>query len=243
MPGASTFVLVHGAWGGAHTWRAVRPLLWRAGHEVITPSLTGIGERAHLTSPQIDLSVHIEDVVNAVLYEDATEIVLVGFSYGGMVVTGALAHIADRVHELVYLDAFVPADGEALVDLVGAAGRRGQRQTLALGDAWLVPPRDRTYDDAAEAAFAEPRRTPQPARTFSEPVHLSMSLESYPFGRTYIKALGDARSSDGPDAFWDAADRYRDNPAWRYLEHPSNHMIPQNDPAGLAAILLALTEP
>ena len=243
MARTSRFVLVHGAWGEAHTWREVRPLLWQAGHEVFTPSLTGIGERAHLTGPHVDLSVHIEDVVNAVLYEDATEIVLVGFSYGGMVVTGALAHIADRVRELVYLDAFVPADGEALVDLTGAAGRGGQRQTLNLGDAWLVPPRDRTYDDPSEAAFAAPRRTPQPARTFTEQVHLPMPLESYPFGRTYIKALGDPRSPGGPDAFWDAADRYRDNAAWRYLEHPSNHMIPQNDPAGLAEILLALAKP
>ena len=178
MAGASRFVLVHGAWGGAHTWRAVRPLLWQAGHEVITPSLTGIGERAHLTGPHVDLSVHIEDVVNAVLYEDATEIVLVGFSYGGMVVTGALAHIADRVRELVYLDAFVPADGEALVDLTGAAGQRGQRPTITLGDAWLVPPRDRDFDDPSEAAFAKQRRTPQPARTFTEHVHLPMVLES-----------------------------------------------------------------
>ena len=240
MPRAPTFVLVHGAWGGAHAWRAVRPLLWRAGHEVLTPSLTGIGERAHLTGPHVDLSVHVEDVVNAVLYEDATEIALVGFSYGGMVVTGALAHIADRVRELVYLDAFVPADGEALIDLTGAAGRSGQRQTLHLGEAWLVPPPDRNYDDPSEATFAAARRTPQPVRTFTEQVHLGMLLESYPFGRTYIKALGDPRSSSDPDPFWDAADRYRDNPAWRYLEHPSNHMIPQNDPAGLAEILLAL---
>src|ERR1700684_2243579 len=83
-----TFVLVHGAWGGAHGFRKVRPLLRAAGHEVFTPSLTGIGERAHLTSPSVNLTTHIRDVVNVVLYEDLDDITLLGFSYGGMVVTG-----------------------------------------------------------------------------------------------------------------------------------------------------------
>lgn len=237
----STFVLVHGAWGGAHTWRGVRPLLWGAGHHVFTPGLTGIGERAHLTSPHVDLSVHVDDVVNVVLYEDLHEIVLVGFSYGGMVVTGALQHVADRVRELVYVDAFVPAHGQAIADLTAAMGPgQAVASARAPGEPWLVPPRDRTFDDPAEGEFAAPRRSSQPLRTFTEPVHLVQPLEDHPFGRTYVKALGDPRRTDGPDAFWDAADRYRDHPAWRYLEHPSNHMIPQNDPAGLAAMLLDL---
>lgn len=237
----ATFVLVHGAWGGAHTWRGVRPLLWRAGHAVFTPSLTGIGERAHLTGPHVDLSVHVDDVVNTILYEDLREIVLVGFSYGGMVVTGALAHVGDRVRELVYLDAFVPHDGQAVADLTSAMGPGDALPAVRRpGEPWLVPPRDRAYDDPAEAEFAAPRRSHQPLRTFTEPVRLLRPLEEHPFGRTYVKALGDPRKPAGPDAFWDAADRYRDHPAWRYREHPSNHMIPQNDPAGLAAMLLEL---
>lgn len=237
----TTYVLVHGAWGGAHTWRTVRPLLWRSGHAVFTPSLTGIGERAHLTSPHVDLSVHIDDVVNTVLYEDLTDIVLVGFSYGGMVVTGSLLHIGDRVRELVYVDAFVPADGQAIADLTSAMGP-GEAVPVARapGEPWLVPPRDRMFDDPAETEFATPRRSAQPLRTFTEPVRLLQPLEAYPFGRTYIKALGDPRKPSGPDAFWEAADRYRDHPAWRYLEHPSNHMLPQNDPAGLTGMLLDL---
>ena len=104
----AVFVLVHGAWGGAHGFRKVRGPLLAAGHEVFTPSLTGIGERAHLTSPQVCLTTHVADVVNAVWYEDLSDIVLLGFSYGGFVVTGALGHIGDRVRHLVYLDAFVP---------------------------------------------------------------------------------------------------------------------------------------
>src|SRR5262245_40660586 len=108
----TVFVLVHGAWGGAHGFRKVRGPLLAAGHEVFTPSLTGIGERAHLTSPQVCLTTHVADVVNAVWYEDLSDIVLLGFSYGGFVVTGALGYIAERVRHLVYLDAFVPGDGD-----------------------------------------------------------------------------------------------------------------------------------
>ncbi len=104
----ATYVLVHGAWGGAHTFHIVRPMLTAHGHEVFTPSLTGVGERVHLASPQVDLSTHIADVVNQIFYEDLHDIVLLGFSYGGMVVTGALAHVGDRVRHLVFLDAFVP---------------------------------------------------------------------------------------------------------------------------------------
>ena len=101
----ATFVLVHGAWGGAHGFRHVRRLLRAAGHEVTTPCLTGIGERVHLASPLVNLSTHIRDVVNHILYEDLDQIVLVGFSYGGFVVIGALEHIAERVKHLVFLDA------------------------------------------------------------------------------------------------------------------------------------------
>jgi pimeloyl-ACP methyl ester carboxylesterase len=115
----TVFVLVHGAWGGAHGFRKVRGPLRAAGHEAFTPSLTGIGERAHLTSPQVCLTTHIADVVNAVRYEDLSDIVLLGFSYGGFVVTGALEHIAERVRHLVYLDAFVPGDGDTVADLAG----------------------------------------------------------------------------------------------------------------------------
>jgi pimeloyl-ACP methyl ester carboxylesterase len=150
----AVFVLVHGAWGGAHGFRKVRGPLREAGHEVFTPSLTGIGERAHLTSPQVILTTHIADVVNAVWYEDLSDIVLLGYSYGGVVVTGALEHIGDRVRHLVYLDAFVPGDGETVASLGGATAGSG---LAALGRDWLVPPLPREYDDPAEADAAPGR--------------------------------------------------------------------------------------
>lgn len=232
----TTFVLVHGAWGGAHTWRSVRPLLRTAGHAVFTPALTGVGERVHLTGPQVCLSTHIDDVANQIFYEDLDDLVLLGFSYGGMVVTGALEHVGDRVRELVYLDAFVPDDGRSAADLGGfdLDGPPGTNVD------WAVPPSQRIYDDPTEATFAEPRRTPQPVRTFTEPVRLRRPLESLGIGLTYIKATQDDRITDRPDPFWAAADHARGHSAWRYEEIDSNHMVPQNRPAELAEILFSL---
>ena len=235
MTGSVTFVLVHGAWGGAHGFRHVRRLLHAAGHEVFTPSLTGIGERAHLASPQVCLTTHIADVANTVLYEDLRDIVLLGFSYGGLVVTGALEHVGGRVAHLVYLDAFVPGDGQNADDADG-----GRAAAIGPGASWLVPPQPRDFDDPAEAAWSAARRTPHPAGCFSEPVRLARPLEDYPFTRTYIKASAEPRA-DPPGPFWAAADRVRNSPAWRYREIATTHMIPSNRPHDLTSLLLELT--
>ena len=233
----AVFVLVHGAWGGAHGFRKVRGPLRAAGHEVFTPSLTGIGERAHLTSPQVCLTTHVTDVVNTVLYEDLRDIVLLGFSYGGFVVTGALEHLAERVRHLVYLDAFVPGDGDTVAG-AGGTGGTGYGVT-GLGRDWLVPPLPREFDDPAEAAWAGARRTPHPVGCFTEPVRLARPLEDYPFTRTYIKATGEPRPEAG-GPFWAAADRAKASPAWRYREIATNHMIASNRPEELARLLLDL---
>ncbi len=232
----TTYVLVHGAWSGAHCFRKVRPPLQRAGHDVFTPSLTGIGERAHLAGPHVNLSNHIRDVVNVVLYEDLSAIVLLGYSYGGLVITGALEHIAERISHLVYLDAFVPSDGDSLMSLLG----HKPSNAIMLGESWLVPPTPREYDDPAEAAFSNPRRTPHPAACFTEPVRLRQPLENFAFARTYIKATADAKDAPGAGAFWSAATRTKASDAWSYHEIATNHMIPSNRPEELAEILLKL---
>jgi pimeloyl-ACP methyl ester carboxylesterase len=157
----ATFVLVHGGWSGAHGFRKVRPLLRAAGHEVFTPSLTGIGERAHLTSPSVNLTTHIRDVVNVVLCEDLDDITLLGFAHGGMVVTGTLDHIADGVRHLVYLDAFVPASSDTVAGLAG----RGVTPTMTLNADWLVPPPPREFDDARRSGLAERASHAAPARS------------------------------------------------------------------------------
>ena len=230
----TAYVLVHGAWGGAQTWRTVRPLLWAEGHQVFTPSLTGIGERAHLVNPQISLTTHADDVVATIHYEGLDDIVLLGFSYGGMVVTHALSRIGDTVRELVYLDAFLPDHGQSAFDLNGRSAPTG------IADDWAVDGAPREYEDPEEAAFHVPRRSRQPIRTLTEPVRLDQPVEAFGFGLTYIKATGDPPDSAGAGAFWRAAERVRDDPRWRYHEIDSNHMIPQNRPEQLAEILLTL---
>ena len=196
----TTFVLVHGAWGGSYGFKYVRGPLREAGHEVFTPSLTGIGERVHLASPQVNLTTHVTDVVNTILYEDLTDIVLLGYSYGGMVVTGALEHVADRVAHLVYLDAFKPADGQSLRDLSGAPY---QAPAIGPGGHWLVEPLHRPLEDEDQVDWfgarrlgtrsaASPRRSGCPSRSRTS---RSAAPTSRPCGsRERRRAPGQARS-------------------------------------------------
>lgn len=223
----ATFVLVHGAFGGAHGWHKVRPLLWAQGHQVFTPSLTGIGERAHLASPQVTLSTHVQDVVNCIEYEDLRDIVLVGFSYGGNVVTGALDYIGDRVRHMVYLDAALPKDGDS---------SRPPGIAYRMGESWLVEGPPRIYDDPAEGEWSTPRRSAQPLGTFTEPVRLSKPVEEWPFSRTYI--LCSAPSSERNAASLERIAYTRTHPAWRFREIETTHMVAQNRPDDLVRLLL-----
>ncbi len=229
----TTFVLVHGAWGGSWGFRKVRPLLWREGHEVFTPSLTGIGEREHLTNPDIALSTHIDDVVGLVTCEDLNDIVLLGFSYGGMVVTGALDRLADRVAHLVYLDAFVPDDGQSVADLVGGVPPGTEDRP------WLIPARPRQLATDEETAWASDRRSLQPRGTFTEAVSLTTPLDEHPFSLTYVKATADP-GEEADSAFHQAATRAAGSDRWAHHEIATNHMIPLMEPEALATILLGL---
>ena len=232
----ATYFLVHGAWGGAHGFRHVRRLLQAAGHEVSTPPLTGIGERVHLAGAQVTLSTHVADVVNHLRYEDLRDVVLVGFSYGGMVVTGALDHVGDRVRHLVYLDAFVPRDGESVTGLLGRPAPR----LPGPGEPWQLDGPPRAYEDPAEEVFSTPRRTAQPLGTFTEPVRLTRPLEEWPFPLTYVRAtLPDPGTEPNP-AFAAAAAHARSSAAWSYREIATSHLIAQNRPRELADLLLEL---
>src|SRR3954453_17747595 len=116
QPKSATFVLVHGAWHGGWCWQRVTPLLRAAGHEVFTPTLTGMGERSHLIHPLISLSTHIQDITAVLEYEDLHNVILIGHSYAGMVITGVAAIAETRLAHLVYLDAFLPENGMSLID-------------------------------------------------------------------------------------------------------------------------------
>jgi hypothetical protein len=151
-------------------------------------------------------------------------------------VTGAVAHIGDRVRELVYLDAFVPSDGDTVSRLSGR-----DRDAIAIaGDAWLIPPPSRSYDDPDEAAWQTERRVPHPLRCFTEPVRVPKPIEEHLFGLTYIKATADPPDAPGGTEFWRAAAHAKASRRWRYREIATNHMVASNRPQELVAILLEI---
>ena len=230
----TTFVLVHGAWSGAHGFRHVRKILQSYGHDVFTQSLTGIGERVHLAHPLINLTTHIRDVVNHVLYEDLQDFVLVGFSYGGMVVTGAVEHLSARIRHLVYLDAFVPSNGESVRTLNGGP----ERTSVELENEWLIPCAQRQFDDPIEGQWVGVRRTPQPIGCFAEAVFLAKPLENYAFTRTYIKATVRVEGEPAGQVFWNAARYAQSSEYWEYCEIDTSHMVASNKPQELANLLL-----
>ena len=232
----TTFVLVHGAWGGSWSWRDFANLLRANGHEVYTPSLTGLGERIHLAGPQVNLTTHTLDVENVFRFEGLTDVTLVGHSYGGMVITGVADRIPDRITNLVYLDAFLPTDGQSCFDLQGAGGR----ERAVIEDGWKVMPGSlpRPPAESAEAAARLALLSPQPIGTFEEKVHLSVPLEERAFTRTYVKATAD-RPGDASrtSAFWAATARVKADPRWRCYELPCGHGIHREMPQELKAIL------
>jgi pimeloyl-ACP methyl ester carboxylesterase len=175
----ATYVLVHGGGHGGWCWQRLTPLLRAAGHEVYTPTLTGLGERAHLLRPDIDLETHIADVVGVLQYEGCTDIVLVGHSYGGMVITGVADRAAERVGRLVYLDAAIPEDGQSLVAVAGmlmAAARAGARVVDGV-ELVLWPDSDAVqYYGITEPEDVEwmwDKLTPHPWKCFEQPLRLN----------------------------------------------------------------------
>jgi pimeloyl-ACP methyl ester carboxylesterase len=209
-------------------WSRLAQLLRAQGHEVFTPSMTGIGERSHLATPDVDLGVHIKDILQVIEYERLSDFVLVGHSYGGMVVTAVADRVADRVRTLVYLDAFVPRDGQAVLDLV----RSEMREKILALPGWQVPPPGpQGIADPQELAWLESRRNPQPAGTFKERISLK---GNYRGKRTYIFCSGYSPTTFAPFAAAVKAD-----PAWRYAELPTHHYPHLSMPRELAAILTA----
>src|SRR5437899_12565937 len=150
MSSKMTFLVCHGAWGGGWSWKKMHPLMQAAGHRLLTPTYTGLGEREHLANPSVDLETHIQDVLNVIKYEDLSNFVLLGHSYGGMVATGVADRARDRIVQLIYLDAFVPKDGQALIDLVPPAQRERMRDSVKAGDGWRVAPNPTPADTSPE---------------------------------------------------------------------------------------------
>ena len=235
----ATFVLVHGGGHGGWCWARVARRLRTAGCEVHTPTLTGLGERAHLLSPEVGLKTHIEDVVNLLVYEDLRDVVLVGHSYGGMVITGVADRAIKRVAQLVYFDAAIPQDGESLVD-TSSGLRKFAAATMQVVDGvplvlWPGPVTRALYGvtDPADLAWMEPRLTPHPLRTFEEPLRLAEPAAVARLPRTIINCTSTLKVRDKA-----TLDRYFAGD--RVWELDAAHDLMITEPEASAEMLLRL---
>jgi pimeloyl-ACP methyl ester carboxylesterase len=217
-------VFVHGAWGGAWQFRKVDSLLTEKGYLVYRPTLTGLGERVHLASTSVSLKTHILDVVNTVMYEDLHDIILVGHSYGGMVVTGVADSIPNRIKKLIYLDAFAPDSGESLFSILGAAGE-GMRQRAVNGFVapWWV-----------KAGKLPPVDVPHPVKTLTDPLSLTNPAR-LKIPTTYILTVEKGKEAKD-DGFAAQADRARLR-GWPVLQLEADHNPQWFTPKTLVAML------
>jgi pimeloyl-ACP methyl ester carboxylesterase len=228
----ATIVVAHGAWSAGWAWRKMHPLMRAAGHQLITPTYTGLGERAHLATPEVSLSTHIQDIVNVFEFEDLHDVVLIGHSYGGIVATGVADRLHERIKQVIYLDAFVPRDGQALVDFVPAQRHEEGRAQTQAGDGWRIPPMPSAPDTSPDdLAWITPRRLGQPRKTFEEKISLTGAVDRLP--RTYVYY---AQAGPG-DAFRPFYERAKAEDGWTALELDSTHNAHITVPTELAALL------
>lgn len=241
------FVLVHGAWHGGWCWRWVAEALVSLGHPVYAPTLTGLGERSHLREPVPSLGTHIDDVLNVIAWNELDEVVLVGHSYGGMVVTGVVDRIAPRIHHVVYLDAALPSDGQTMITQNPAtrepavvAAVEAQLAALAPDGAWMAPLPPPVFGIPPErgdlVAWLDRRLTPHPLRTWSDPVSIRPGILEA-LAKTYVHCINPRLE---PSAFGAHAQRTASGeagPNWRSLTLATGHDAMLTDPAGVTGIL------
>jgi pimeloyl-ACP methyl ester carboxylesterase len=228
-----TFVLVHGAWHGGWCWRRVSDLLTARGHEVFAPTLTGVGERAHLLSLAIGLDTHIADIVNVFEFEGIRDAVLVGHSYGGMVVTGVAERLPGRIKSIVYLDAFVPADNQSMLDIVSEERRKQLGEAAAKSGGLSVPPIPAAVFNvnAVDQAWVDSKCTVHPFKTMTDKVRTTGARE-----RTAKKAY--VRAADYPSPYFSMIyDKLNADPAWRAYALPCGHDVMVDMPERLTEIL------
>jgi pimeloyl-ACP methyl ester carboxylesterase len=232
----ATFVLVHGAWHGGWCWKRVRTALQARGHNVFTPTLTGVGERSHLLSPHVTLDTHIDDIVNLIKWEDLARVVLCGHSYAGAVISGVADRVAERIGALVYLDAFVLEDGESVHDTVPPAHRELQLDLAQkVGDGWKVPPIPAHVFNVnpADRDWVDSQCTMQPLATFQQPITLSVAPRA-PISTTFVLATG---FDDSP--FPPSRDRARVK-GWATTTIDCGHDVMLDRPEELTGILAAI---
>ena len=237
------FVLVHPAWFGGWCWKRLTPLLHDRGHQVFAPTLTGLGERAHLARPEVGLETNVQDIAGVLEYEDLRDVVLVGNSSGGLVITGVADRMPERIAHLVYLDAFVPKDGQSMLDVI-PPDRRPLMEAFVQkeGDGWLLPrfapppweklvPETWQVTERADLAWILPRLRPTPFGHFKEPVRRK-NPTAEEIRRTYIRTRW---PHPGFDRYAAAA---REGKGWQLREIASSHLPYITHPRELADLLL-----
>jgi pimeloyl-ACP methyl ester carboxylesterase len=238
-----TFVLVHGAWHGGWCWRDVRALLEARGARVFTPTLTGLGERAHLRDPVPSLSTHIQDVLGLIDAEECADFVLVGHSYGGMVITGVADRLKSQIRHIVYLDAAIPRDGDDFASQSpgstpeSAQAARAAFKGLAPDGQWMAvfPPAVLGVPETNVAAtqWLQRRLTPHPLRTWLDPIRLPHG-GSAGLARTYVLCTQPLMQGA---SFAAHAAQVKLDPTWRYRELATGHDAMVTDPQGTAGVL------
>ena len=230
-------VLVHGAWHGGWCWRRVAPILRAHGHDVFTPTLTGLSDRAHLLHPGVGLSTHVEDVVRLLESEDLHDVVLVGHSYAGMVVSGVSERVPGRLAYRVHLDAFVPRAGEAAIDLLPEQIAHHYHESVTgAGFGWLIPPRSLTVlgvTSQTDLEWLTPRLTPHPWLSYTEKLPLSAGEAAVP--GVFVEC------TDWMRVFQPQADRARQR-GWPVLTVATGHEAMVTAATELAAVLHDIAE-
>lgn len=234
----ATFVLVHGSNGGGWVWKRLTPLLRARGHEVYAPTLTGLSDRSHLLQCEVNLTTHITDVANLLFYEDLSDVVLVGNSYAGMVITGVAAKVPERLKLVVYLDAYVPSDGQSEFDLLPAE-TRAAREADAVARGGLLPPPPPAIFGVTDPALAEwtrARNTLHPVATYAEPVPAG-DTRSASIPRAFIHCIGNPAGT--PDLFASSARKAQAH-GWPVYELVAGHLAMLTAPRELAELLVEI---
>jgi pimeloyl-ACP methyl ester carboxylesterase len=228
-----TFVLVHGTWHGGWCWRRVADALERKGHKVYAESLTGLGDRSHLLTKDVNLTTHVNDIVNLVKWEDLKDVVLVGHSSAGFVITQAVEQIGPSVSSIVYLDAFVPQPGDNLISLANPGPRKALEEAVARGDLVAKPVPSAAFKvNVTDQPWVDAKCTPHPLAAVAEKVTAVGAHEKIA-RKTYIRAKG----FDSP-VFDQTLTKLRTSPGWKTYEVPSGHDVMVDMPERLVEILL-----
>ena len=220
-----TFVLVHGATAGGWEWKRTGQFLTDDGHTVYRPTLTGLGEREHLNSTEVDLQTHIDDIVNLILFEDLHDVVLTGHSYGGMVVTGVMDRIPERLRHVVFLDAAVPEDGQSIWDLFGS---RGPMPADRFRDGFMQVPWVKPGDKAPYSVKHSIKCFEQPV-SYRNPAALALPVTYVAF----VPADQSIEERAKTDKSWQNAQAR----GWTIATFPGGHVAHQEDPRGVATLI------